>query len=347
MNHLLRPNIAALQPYSSARDEFKGTASIYIDANENSFGTPGGNFFSRYPDPQQKDLKKAIAGIKNIETDCIFLGNGSDEAIDLLLRAFCEPGTDNIILLPPTYGMYKVQANIHGCAIRSVPLKPDFAPDADAVLAAADAHSKLLFLCSPNNPSGNCLPDAFLRQMLQEFPGIVVIDEAYCDFSTHGTALRWLAEFPNLVVLQTLSKAWGLAALRIGMAFAIPFIIGVLNKIKYPYNLSQANIHLGLEALQHEGEMQEKVKTLLQERARLEKALPALACIREVFPSDANFLLVRTSDADGLYQYLNNKGIITRNRTREMHCQNCLRITVGTPEENDALLEALELYSRS
>lgn len=339
--HLVRPNILALKPYSSARDEFQGVASVYIDANENSLGSPVPEDYSRYPDPQQGELKKAISQIKGVAPEQIFLGNGSDEAIDMLIRAFCEPGKDNIILLPPTYGMYSVQANIHGCEIRRVPLRPDFSPDAAAVLAATDAHTKLLFLCSPNNPTGNCLPDAFLLDMLHRFPGIVVIDEAYIDFSTKGSALRWLEDFPNLVILQTLSKAWGLAALRIGMAFSNVFNISILNKIKYPYNISIANIRLAAEALQNADIVQEKVAILLQERKRLEAELPKLACILEVYSSDANFLLVRTTDADGIYQYLSSKGIITRNRTREMHCENCLRMTVGTPEENTALLSAL------
>lgn len=339
--HLVRPNILALKPYSSARDEFKGAASVYIDANENSLGSPVSTDYSRYPDPQQWALKTAISGIKGVTPEQIFIGNGSDEAIDLLMRAFCEPNKDNIILLPPTYGMYGVQANIHGCEIRRAPLSPDFMPDAAAILAATDAHTKLLFLCSPNNPTGNCLPDDFLLDMLKRFPGIVVIDEAYIDFSERPSATRWLSEYPNLVVMQTLSKAWGLAALRVGMAFSNEFNISILNKIKYPYNISIANIQLAEAALKNAGAVREKVAILLNERKRLESELPSLACVVEVFPSDANFLLVRTTDADGIYHYLSSKGIITRNRTREMHCENCLRITVGTPEENTQLLSAL------
>lgn len=344
LEQLVRPNILALKPYSSARDEFHGMATVYIDANENSLGSPVETDYSRYPDPQQWVLKEGIARLKGVTPEQIFLGNGSDEAIDLLLRAFCEPGRDHIILLPPTYGMYRVQANIDGVAIREAPLTPDFLPEATAVRLATDGHSKLLFLCSPNNPSGNCLPQAFLREMLESFPGLVVIDEAYIDFSTKGTALDWLSEYPNLVVLQTFSKAWGLAGLRVGMAFAHPFVIQILNKIKYPYNLSLANIRIACEALEQAGQVQEKVALLLSERARLERELPTLGCIEKVFPSDANFLLVRTTDADGLYRYLSERGIIVRNRTRELHCHNCLRITVGAPAENDALLAALAAY---
>ena len=341
LDALVRPNILALKPYSSARDEFKGEAHIFVDANENSLGSPLATDYSRYPDPQQWPLKQAIAQLKGVMPEQIFLGNGSDEAIDLLMRAFCEPGRDNIVLLPPTYGMYAVQANIDDVPIRRAPLRPDFSPDVEAVRQVCDAHSKLLFLCSPNNPSGNCLPASFIRDMLGVFPGLVVVDEAYVDFSTQGSVVDWLGEFPNLVVLQTFSKAWGLAGLRVGMAFAHPFLIGVLNKIKYPYNLSLANIALAQEALTHADLVRDKVALLLSERARLEKALPVLPCVEQVFPSDANFLLVRVSDADKIYGQLSQQGIIVRNRHREMHCANCLRITVGSPEENTALLEAL------
>lgn len=341
LERLVRPNILALKPYSSARDEFQGAATVFIDANENSLGSPVDTDYSRYPDPQQWALKQHLALQKGVVPEQIFFGNGSDEAIDLLLRAFCEPGRDHIILLPPTYGMYRVQANIDGVDIREAPLDADFLPDAAAIRKVTDAHSKLLFLCSPNNPSGNCLPEAFLRDMLETFPGLVVIDEAYIDFSSQGSALAWLSQYPNLVVLQTFSKAWGLAGLRVGMAFSNPFVIGILNKIKYPYNLSLANIRIATEALEKAEAVREKVGVILSERARLEKALIELPCVEKIFPSDANFLLVRTTDADGLYHFLSQKGIIVRNRTRELHCANCLRITVGTPAENEALLAAM------
>ena len=344
LSSLVRPNILTLQPYASARDEFTGAAAIFLDANENSLGGPLEIDYSRYPDPQQRALKNMLAAQKGLNVDQIFLGNGSDEAIDLLLRAFVEPGRDNLLLLPPTYGMYAVQASIHGADIRRVPLRPDFTPDENAIRAATDAQSRLLFLCSPNNPTGQCLPDAFVLEMLRTFPGLVIVDEAYGDFNDRPSWSRRLAEFPNLVVLQTLSKAWGLAGLRVGMAFSNDFVISILNKIKYPYNLGLATLQLAEQALGRAGAVREKVDRLLAERERLAEELPKRSCIREVFPSDANFLLVRTTDADGIYQYLCDQGIVVRNRSREPQCAQCLRITVGTPAENDRLLEVLGIF---
>lgn len=348
MNHpmekLVRPGILALAPYRSARDEFGSTADVFLDANENSLGDPWGDGLHRYPDSGQGTLKAAVARRKGILPEQIFLGNGSDEAIDLLLRAFCEPGLDNVIILPPTYGMYAVQAGIHGAELRQAPLRPDFSPDPPAVRAVTDARSKLLFLCSPNNPTGPCLPEDFILDMLGDFPGLVVIDEAYVDFARQPTWLDRLNDFPNLVVLQTLSKAWGLAALRVGMAFSGAFVNGILNKIKYPYNLGAPAIDIALKALENEAVVQEKVNVLLAERLRLALRLPELACVQEVFPSDANFLLVRVTDAEDIYRYLLEQSIVVRNRHRERHCENCLRITVGTAEENDRLLAALKHY---
>ena len=352
INALVRPNIRVLKPYSSARDEFKSDLSdtlhpvsnVFLDANENSLGSPLEEDFSRYPDPQQQTLKTALAAKKGIQPEQIFLGNGSDEAIDLLLRAFCEPGRDHVILMPPTYGMYAVQANIHGVEIRNAPLQPGFAPDAAIVRQVVGTHSKLLFLCSPNNPTGHCLPEGFILKMLKEFPGLVVVDEAYADFSGKPSWTERLEHYPNLVVMQTLSKAWGLAGLRIGMAFAHPLIIQVLNKIKYPYNLSTAAIGLAVQSMRQEPVVHSKVAQLLAERARLETALPQIACVQKVFPSDANFLLVRVTDADAIYRYLCMEGIIVRNRNRELHCENCLRITVGNPDENNRMLTALQKY---
>jgi histidinol-phosphate aminotransferase len=345
---LARPNVRTLKPYSSARDEYKigpsATETVFLDANENSLGGPLAEDYSRYPDPQQAPLKRAIGQLKSLDPTQIFLGSGSDEAIDLLFRAFCEPGRDNAVLLPPTYGMYAVQANIHGAELRRAPLRPDFSPDAAAVRAATDAHSKLLFICSPNNPTGQCLPDDFVLEMLAFFPGLVVVDEAYADFSGRPSWAARLYEFTNLVVLQTLSKAWGLAGLRVGMAFANPFVINILNKIKYPYNLNQPTIQLATEALQKKSVMLEKVAILLTERARLEAELPRLACVEKVFASDANFLLVRVSDADAIYLFLTARGIVVRNRSREPHCENCLRITVGQPAENERLLANLRQF---
>lgn len=345
LKQLVRPNILALQPYTSARDEFTGDATIFLDANENSLGGSLDTDYSRYPDPQQKGLKNALAIHKSLAVNQIFIGNGSDEAIDLLFRAFVEPGRDNVLLMPPTYGMYTVQADIHGAEIRRVALHPDFLPNETAIYTATDAHSKLLFLCSPNNPTGQCLSDAFLLQMLRTFPGLVVIDEAYVDFARCPSWSTRLDEFPNLVVLQTLSKAWGLAGLRIGMAFAHPFIISILNKIKYPYNLNLATIKLAEQALEKSAGMREKVELILAERTRLSEELPKLDCVLQVFPSDANFLLVRTTNADEIYQHLCDHGIVVRNRSREPHCEECLRITVGTLAENDRLLAVLSEYS--
>lgn len=353
INKLVRLNIRSLKPYSSARDEFKnelsqvqrGAPRVFLDANENSLGSPLNEDYSRYPDPQQRTLKAMIAAKKNIRPEQIFLGNGSDEAIDLLLRAFCEPGQDNLILMPPTYGMYGVQANIHGAEIHEAPLRPDFSPDTAAVKNAINANSKLLFLCSPNNPTGQCLPDDFVLGMLGDFPGLVVLDEAYADFSEKQSWVSRMSEFPRLVVLQTLSKAWGLAGLRVGMAFAHPVVIRTLNKVKYPYNLGAATIRLAENALLRGPEMRARTALLLAGRARLEAGLSRIACVKEVYPSDANFLLVRVTDADSIYQYLCNNGVVVRNRSQEIHCENCLRITVGSPEENERLLLLLSRYS--
>jgi len=359
---LVRPNILALKPYSSARDEFKllppATSSkfevrtsnfelqtVFLDANENSLGSPLDTDYSRYPDPQQGQLKQAVGRIKQVEPSQIFLGNGSDEAIDLLMRAFVEPARDNVLILPPTYGMYAVQANIQGAEIRRVPLRPNFSPDSAAVRAATDAHSKLLFLCSPNNPTGQCLSDDFVLEMLRDFPGLVVMDEAYADFSGKPSWISRLDEFPNLVVLQTLSKAWGLAGLRVGMAFSTEFVVSILNKIKYPYNISTATINLVATALEKEPEMREMVRVLLAGRVWLEAELLQISCVREVFPSDSNFLLVRVTNANDIYRYLTEHGLIVRDRSSEIHCENCLRITVGTPAENERLISVLQTWS--
>jgi len=350
--HLVRPNILALRPYSSARDEYKAVATgqtsgpaIFLDANENSLGGPLDEDFSRYPDPGQWDLKSALAGQRQLDPEQIFLGNGSDEAIDLLIRAFCAPGRDEIVILPPTYGMYAVQAAIQDALICEVPLRSDFTPDMPAILAIASERSKLLFLCSPNNPSGNRFPETDIREILEHFPGVVVVDEAYIDFAEGRSCTEWIAQYPNLVVLQTFSKAWGLAGLRIGMAFSNTFIISILNKIKYPYNLNVQTTTLALQALQRREQVLEKVAILLQERSRLADALRQVPCVEHVFPSDANFLLVKVRDANLIYQYLCMQNIVVRNRTNTLHCADCLRITIGTPEENERLLEALRFFN--
>jgi histidinol dehydrogenase len=342
--HLLRPNIARLSPYSSARDEFKTVNGVlpadftFLDANENSLGSPTEQDFSRYPDPLQRQLKGQIAQLKYIQPDSIFLGNGSDEAIDLLIRAFCVPGRDNIVVMPPTYGMYQVQADIQDVQVRRAPLNPDFSPNIEAVRAVTDAQSKLLFICSPNNPTGNLLDVQWIETVLKQFPGIVVIDEAYIDFADTRSWMHRLDDFPRLVVLQTFSKAWGLAALRLGMAISNPFIINYLNKIKYPYNINVATAGLLQTALLQHTTVLEKQAVIVSERERVATALRAMPGVQTVFPSDANFLLVRTPDANGLYQQLIEQHLVVRNRTRDLHCADCLRLTIGQSHENDRLL---------
>ena len=336
VNAWMRPNIRAMQPYSSARDEFHGSASVFLDANENPYNAP----YNRYPDPMQWTLKARISEIKGVPVASIFLGNGSDEPIDLLLRAFCEPGKEKMLTTDPTYGMYQVAAEVNNVACVKVPLRDDFSLDLPALLARIDDATKLIYLCSPNNPTGNSLGHDVIREVLRHFRGIVVVDEAYIDFSAGPSFLRELGEWPNLVVLQTLSKAWGCAAIRLGMAFASPEIIGVLNKIKYPYNVNLLTQEKALELLD-EDRMRTQLAQILQERTRLRRDLSAIPLVRRIYPTDANFLLVDVGDADGVYNKLVEEGIIVRNRNRVTLCRGCLRITVGTPEEDDKLLAAL------
>ena len=336
VNAWMRPNIRAMQPYSSARDEFHGSASVFLDANENPYNAP----YNRYPDPMQWRLKERISEIKGVPVESIFLGNGSDEPIDLLLRAFCEPGQEKMLTTDPTYGMYQVAAEVNNVACVKVPLREDFSLDLPALLARIDDATKLIYLCSPNNPTGNSLGHDAIREVLRRFGGIVVVDEAYIDFSAGPSFLREMSEWPNLVVLQTLSKAWGCAAIRLGMAFASPEIIGVLNKIKYPYNVNLLTQEKALELLD-EDRMRTQLAQILQERTRLRRDLSAIPLVRRIYPTDANFLLVDVGDADGVYHKLVEEGIIVRNRNRVTLCRGCLRITVGTPEEDDKLLEAL------
>ncbi|MCW3467579.1 histidinol-phosphate transaminase [Chitinophaga nivalis] len=345
LDTLLRDNIKRLVPYSTARDEFKGEAAIFLDANENSFGSPLPVNYNRYPDPLQWKIKYKLADIKGVPPQNIFIGNGSDEAIDLLYRAFCNPGVDNVVLCPPTYGMYEVSAHINDAVIRKVSLTPDFQLDIPALQQAIDEHTKLIFVCSPNNPTGNSIRKSDIELLLNNFNGIVVVDEAYINFARQKTFIQELTEYPNLVVLQTLSKAWGLAALRVGMAFAGEDIINVLNKVKPPYNISQATQELVLQALDNVGRVNEWIREIVIERDLLSAALEQLPQILEVYPSDANFVLVRTSDAKGIYQYLTTQGIVVRDRSRVELCMGCLRITVGTPEENLRLLEVLKSFN--
>lgn len=340
IQHLIRKNIAALKPYSCARDEFKGEASVYLDANENPFNAP----FNRYPDPLQWELKEQLAVIKDVPAENMLLGNGSDEPIDLLYRAFCEPGIDNVVAIEPSYGMYKVCADINNVEYRRVLLNEQFDFTADSLLAATDKQSKLIWLCSPNNPTGNSLNRSEIIKLLESFNGIVVLDEAYIDFSEHASATSLLQENPNLVILQTFSKAWGNAAIRLGMAFASTEIIQVLNKIKYPYNINILTQQQALKALQHKDKVAEWVSLLKTERSRLIAELAKLPMVMHIYPTDANFVLLRVDDANALYQYLIAQSIVVRNRNTVSLCMGCIRITVGTPDENNQLLQAMALY---
>lgn len=344
LNAILRENIKKLVPYSSARDEFTGEASVYLDANENSFGSPIEEQYNRYPDPLQWKVKEKISRIKGVPPKNIFLGNGSDEAIDILFRAFCRPGIDNVITLPPTYGMYEVSANINDIETRKVNLTADYQPDLDAIAEAVDENTKLIFVCSPNNPTGNSFYREAVEAMLVNFNGLVVIDEAYINYSRQKSFIQELTEYPNLVVLQTLSKAWGLAALRMGMAFASEEIIEVFNKVKPPYNINEASQQLVLKALDNVEQVNSWIKEIIQERDKLVLGLKTLNFVVDIYPSDANFILVKTTDADGIYNFLVKKGIIVRNRTKVELCEGSLRITVGTPEENQKLIETLKSF---
>lgn len=340
LQKLLRANIRELQPYSCARDEFKGEASVYLDANENPYNAP----FNRYPDPLQWEVKKLISAQKSIPSENIFLGNGSDEPIDLLYRAFCEPRTDNVVAIEPTYGMYKVCANINDVEYRKVLLDENFQFSTDELLKATDEHTKLIWLCSPNNPTGNSLNADEIKKVLNNFDGIVVLDEAYIDFASQKSFVSLLANYPNLVILQTFSKAWGSAAIRLGMAFASEEIICVLNKIKYPYNLNILTQKQALEILNNSERTKQWVEALLSERTVLIEELKQLPLVERIYPTDANFVLVKVPDANAVYKYLTEKGIIVRNRTNVSLCLNSLRITVGTSEENNTLLNELKKY---
>ena len=336
---LVRPNIAALAPYSTARDEYDGPIGIFLDANE----SPYNNGYNRYPDPHQAALKARIAPIKGVPVENLFLGNGSDEAIDLIYRIFCEPGKDNAVIMTPSYGMYGVAAAINDVAVRSVMLDAEFNLDTEALLGACDERTKVIFLCSPNNPSGNAFPKEQLLDICDRFPGIVVVDEAYIDFSEKGTLASEAVRRDNIVVLQTLSKARAMAGLRIGMAISSREIIRLMSMVKYPYNLSRAAMEKAMEFI--EKPIDTEVDVIINERKRLTGVLPRYSFVEKVFPSDANFLLVRVDDAYALYDYLLNEGIIVRNRTRVPGCDRCLRLTVGLPAENDALLNALDRYT--
>ncbi|MFL5729114.1 MAG: histidinol-phosphate transaminase, partial [Cytophagaceae bacterium] len=322
--------------------EYKGTEGIFLDANENPYGSALDTAYNRYPDPLQKELKEKISGLKRVGTGQIFLGNGSDEPIDLLVRAFCNPGKDNVITMPPTYGMYEVSAGINDVRVNEVPLTEEFQINTAKVLAAIDANTKIIFVCSPNNPTGNCLYTNDIVKILEGFDGIVVIDEAYIDFAPDRSFLSKLKKYPNLVVLQTFSKAWGMAALRLGMAFASEEIISVLNKIKPPYNINEATQRLASDGLRNILNKERMVERILNEREKLSEELSKIKSVLRVYPSDANFLLVKTADGNKAYDYLISKKIITRNRSNIKLCEGCLRITVGTAEENRELIKALQ-----
>ena len=341
LESLVRRNIWKLTPYSCARDEFKGrAASVFLDANENPYGSP----LNRYPDPLQEQLKAKLALVKGVAPSRIFLGNGSDEAIDLVFRIFCEPRQDNVVAIAPTYGMYGVCADINDVEYRPVALRQDFTLDADALLAATDDDTKVIWLCSPNNPTGNALERLAIEHILTAFSGIVVVDEAYADFSNLRPFRLDLDRFPNLIVLNTFSKLWASAAIRLGMAFASEEIIGLFNKVKYPYNVNQLTQQQALKVLDDLQHVELWRATLLNERAHVLPSVAELPICKAVYPTDANFFLARMTDADRIYNYLVDRGIIVRNRSRVQLCGNCLRITIGTPDENNALLGALRQY---
>jgi len=340
IEQLVRPNILALKPYSSARHEFEGEGEVFLDANENPFDTG----LNRYPDPLQKKLKDRIADIKKVAPEQIFLGNGSDEAIDLLVRIFCVPGEDAILTLPPTYGMYRVAADIAHVEVREVQLLPNFQPHVEEILQSSDAHTKLLFLCSPNNPTGNTFRPESIEQLLHEFQGITIIDEAYIDFTLGKSWLERLDEFPRLVVMQTFSKAWGLAGLRLGMAFASPKIITLFNKVKPPYNLNTLTQEKALAALSRPEQKEAWVNELLNQKALIQPWLMGLDFVERIYPSEANFLLVKMKQPEQVYRYLVEQGIVVRDRSRVALCEGCLRLTIGTPQENDQLMQALIQY---
>lgn len=344
LQKILRENIKHLVPYSSARDEFKGEASVYLDANENSFGSPLGTNYNRYPDPMQFKVKQRLSEIKGVPPRNIFVGNGSDEAIDILFRAFCRPGIDNVITVPPTYGMYEVSANINDIEVRKIKLTPDYQLDMEGIAEAVDDNTKIVFICSPNNPTGNSINRTDIETILANFTGLVVIDEAYINYSRQKTFIQELTEYGNLVVLHTLSKAWGLAGLRLGMAFASEEIIEVFNKVKPPYNVNEASQALALEALQNVEQINEWIKLTVSEREKLIRELAELTIVQKIYPSDANFILVKTYDAKGIYEHLVGKGIIVRDRSKVELCEGSLRITIGTPAENQSLINNLKTF---
>ena len=344
LQSLVRENIRNLKPYSSARSEFEGSAEVFLDANENAFGSPAGLGLNRYPDPLQHELKDRIAAMKGVSPSQIFVGNGSDEAIYLLFRIFCEPARDEVITCPPTYGMYRVSADINDISVREIRLTDDFQFDDPAIVAAISASTKLIFICSPNNPTGNLMSRESIREIIRQFNGIVVVDEAYIDFADEPSLIEELADLPNLVVLQTFSIAWGMAGVRVGLAFASSEIIDLMNRVKPPYNVSGLAQQAVIDALDSKATVNAWIDAAKAERLRLESSFIDLDIVQRVYPSDANFLLVEVDDANAIYQYLVEEKIVVRNRNNVELCEGCLRITVGTPLENDRLLDALGLF---
>jgi histidinol-phosphate aminotransferase len=347
LENLIRENIKKLKPYSSARKEFSGAAKIFLDANENSFGSPLDINFHRYPDPLQIEIKETVALWNQVKIEEIFIGNGSDEAIDLLFRIFCEPKQDNILICPPTYGMFEVSADINDVAIKRANLTADFQLDFAEINRQIDANTKLIFFCSPNNPTGNSLNRNEILEFAQKFNGIVVIDEAYIHFSSEKSFVEEIKNLPNLVVLRTFSKAWGLAGLRVGLAFANEAIIRLFNNVKPPYNVSSIAQEVIIEALKNFETVEKNIGYIILEREKLVSKLNEMSFVKKIYPSDANFVLVKTSDANSIYQFLLEEGVVVRNRNTVELCEGCLRITVGTPEENAKLLKSLEKYEKS
>ena len=341
LTKVIRPNILALAPYSCARDEFKGEASVYVDANE----SPYNNGVNRYPEPLQPEVKALLAPLKGVRTSQIFLGNGSDEAIDLVYRIFCQPRIDNVVAISPSYGMYQVCADVNDVEYRAVPLTDDFQLNKEALVAQKDANTKVLWVCSPNNPTGNAFELVDIEWLLQAYSEqIVVIDEAYIDFSSKPSLLTVLDKYENLIILQTLSKAWGQAAIRCGIAYASEAIIAYFNNVKYPYNVNLLTQQQAFKVLSNPEKQRRQVEEILSQRVVLKELLQSLPCVKQIYPSDANFLLVKVTDANAIYIYLQQKGIIVRNRNKVQLCGNCLRITVGTPEENATLYEAIKTF---
>lgn len=347
LNKLVRENIKKVKAYSSARDEFSGEAKVFLDANENSLGSPLLKWYNRYPDPHQKKIKEQLSTIKKVAADNIFLGNGSDECIDLLFRCFCEPGKDNVVICPPTYGMYEVSASINDVAIKKADLLPDYQLNLALIENMVDANTKIIWICSPNNPSGNSIHYADIETLLNNFDGLVVVDEAYINFSKQRSLIADLNDYPNLVILQTFSKAWGLAALRLGMAFASAAIVSLLNRIKPPYNINQATQDLALQALEEVGQVNDMIKEIVAMRDELAIVFKKMPLVEKVYPSDANFLLVKVRDAGKVYEYLLTEGIVVRDRSKVELCEGCLRITIGTEKENTLLVDALINYMKS